>query len=139
MSLFIVDTDTWTLWLMRHPLVLQQVAAHKGNDLAIAVITAEELLSGWYTSLRRARKRDDKIQVYLALTETVQQFRWWRVLTFSEPAMDRADQLIGMKLNVGKKDLCIAAITLEHGGTLVTRNRRDFQRVPGLALEDWSV
>ncbi len=36
-------------------------------------------------------------------------------------------------------DLRIAAITLEHGGVLVTRNVRDFQDIPGLAIENWAL
>jgi tRNA(fMet)-specific endonuclease VapC len=44
-----------------------------------------------------------------------------------------------MKLNVGRMDLRIGAIALEHGATVVTRNLRDFRRIPNLTAEDWSV
>jgi tRNA(fMet)-specific endonuclease VapC len=36
-------------------------------------------------------------------------------------------------------DLRIAAITLENAGILITRNLRDFQRIPNLSVENWAV
>ena len=39
---------------------------------------------------------------------------------------------------VGPNDLIIAATVLAHQGTLVTHNVKEFQRVPGLLVEDWT-
>jgi predicted nucleic acid-binding protein len=39
----------------------------------------------------------------------------------------------------GGNDLMIPAIALTHGLTLVTHNCVEFERVPGLQVEDWSV
>jgi len=39
---------------------------------------------------------------------------------------------------IGAHDLWIAASCLSHGLTLVTSNLREFRRVPGLDVEDWS-
>lgn len=40
---------------------------------------------------------------------------------------------------VGSHDLFIAAHARSRGMPLLTRNLREFQRVPGLAVEDWST
>jgi tRNA(fMet)-specific endonuclease VapC len=39
---------------------------------------------------------------------------------------------------IGRGDLLIAAITLANRATLVTRNQKDFRKVPGLQIENWA-
>ena len=139
MSPYILDTDILTLLQGAHPVVCQRVAGHPPADVMITVISVEEQLSGWYTQLRRAKKRDMLAWAYQQLTDNVKFVSRLSILTFAEPAFQRYDQLKLLKLNIGKKDLCIAAIALENNGTLVTRNLRDFRRIPNLRLENWSV
>ena len=139
MSLYVLDTDILSLFQRGHAVVCQHVAAHAPTDLAIAVISVEEQLSGWYALLRSTKRRDELALAYQSLADSIPFLAQFRVLGFSEKAMDEFDRLAALKLNIRKMDLRIAAIALEQGAIVATRNRRDFQRVPGLTVEDWSV
>ena len=63
----------------------------------------------------------------------------WRILPYTEAAIARVAQLKSLRLNVRLMDLRIAAVALEYNAVVVTRNQRDFGRVPGLSVEDWSI
>jgi tRNA(fMet)-specific endonuclease VapC len=89
--------------------------------------------------LRRAKDVDDLALVYQRMTSAVESLTSFPILTYAKPAILRFQQLHALKLGVAKMDLRIAAVALEAGGTVVTRNTRDFQKVPGLRLVDWSV
>jgi tRNA(fMet)-specific endonuclease VapC len=65
--------------------------------------------------------------------------RQFPVVPFDQAAEDRFQQLWSLRLCIGTSDLKIAAITLVNNLILVTRNRRDFGRIPGLKLDDWSA
>lgn len=138
MSLYVLDTDIMTLYQHGHSHVVQHVLAHPMTELAIAVISVEEELTGWYTKLRQTRKRDQLARVYQRLAEAVPFFARFRILPFTEPAMIRYDRLRSAHRHVGKNDLRIAAIALEHGAIVATRNTHDFAQVAGLIIEDWS-
>ena len=71
--------------------------------------------------------------------DTASSLRAFQILSFTKPSILRFQQLYAQKLGVSKMDLRIAAVTLEHGGTVVTHNQSDFQRIPGLAVVDWSI
>jgi tRNA(fMet)-specific endonuclease VapC len=72
------------------------------------------------------------------MAEAIPLLARWQIIPISRPALVRYEALVRMKLNVRRMGLRIAAIVLEIGATLVSRNLRDFQRVPGLLVEDWT-
>jgi tRNA(fMet)-specific endonuclease VapC len=100
------------------------------------VSSVEEQLSGRLRFIRKVRKPDELDRAYQSLIETLRSLSKLPIMSFPPPAFTRYHQLIGIKLNVGRMDLRIAATVLETGGILVTRNVRDFGRIAGLILED---
>jgi tRNA(fMet)-specific endonuclease VapC len=76
--------------------------------------------------------------LYLKFTQTVQFLSRLRILSFQVAAIERFERLKRSKLNIGKMHLRIGAIALEGDDTVISRNLRDFGRVPGLRVEDWS-
>ena len=61
------------------------------------------------------------------------------IVPFDLASENQFQTLLAMRHRVGRQDLKIAAIALANNLTVVTRNRRDFTRVPGLAIDDWSI
>src|SRR5688572_4130904 len=124
MSLFVLDTDILTLYRHGDPAVCRHVNTHLPDELATTVITVEEQLSGWYSLVRRAKRPPQVARAYQRLADSVLFLAAWQILSYTEPAITRYDQLRAMKLQVRTMDLRIAAITLEQAATLVTRNLR---------------
>jgi tRNA(fMet)-specific endonuclease VapC len=135
---FLLDTDTVSLYLRNHPPVCGAIVAHRGDELLISVITVEELWDGWQAVIRKAKTPPEVGAAYTRLADTLNELRSWSIVPFTTPAVERYAGLKKQKLNVGAGDLKIAAIGLETGAVVVTRNARDFRRVPGLTIEDWS-
>jgi tRNA(fMet)-specific endonuclease VapC len=139
MNLFAMDTDTITHLEHGHPNVCARVRSHPQADLYVTVITVQEILDGWHARLPRAKQPAQIAHVYQRLQDHVQLVGRLNILPYDVASVLRFEQLLRLKLNIGKMDLRIAAIALEHQAILVTCNKRDFQRVPGLIIEDWTL
>jgi len=138
-SLFLLDTDHLTLYQMGHAQLLQNIARHLTDQLAISVITVEEQLTGWQRALHQAKDDARREQIYQRMARTVEALSGWFVLPLSRAALNRHALLIRQRLNIGSNDLKIAATALENNAMVVTRNLRDFGRVSGLLCQDWTV
>jgi tRNA(fMet)-specific endonuclease VapC len=140
MSVYLLDTDHVSLVQHGHPFVNPRINSHPATDVAISAITIQEQMTGWQGRLNRLRTPPQIADWYLRLVDRI--FPVWGqfpLLSFTEPAVLRFQHLRSLRLNIGMMDLRIAAIALENGLIVVTRNRRDFGRVPGLITEDWSI
>jgi tRNA(fMet)-specific endonuclease VapC len=137
-SLCLFDTDTLTLYERMHPVVVRNVFYHLADDVRVTSVTVEEQLSGWFATLRAARTPPQIETAHTRLSEAVRVLSGRDIVPFTAFAV-RYQTLLRQKLNVGGNDLRIASIALEVAATVVTRNLRDFRRIPGVQCEDWPV
>ena len=134
MPLYMLDTDISSYIMKRsHEPLIRRLRKTAVSDICISAITQAELAYGVEISPRKAQDME-------ALREYL---RYAQVVDFpAEAGVDYG--LIRAHLRqrgtmIGANDLWIAAHARALKLTLVTNNTREFSRVPGLALENWTV
>ena len=102
--------------------------------IALPVIALFELRYGYAKSQRRAQM-DALLSEFLAPGITILPFNEEDA---AEAGAMRAD-LEAKGTPIGPYDVLIAAQARARGAALVTANRREFDRVPGLIVVDWAA
>jgi tRNA(fMet)-specific endonuclease VapC len=139
MMQFLFDTDHLTLFEHGHPAVGRNMALQPSGAVGLSVVTVEEALRGRLGALSQAQTPAQRIARYALLRASVQLVNQFPIAAYDQVAEDQFQQLKAQRLHVGSQDLKIAAVALVNKLTLLTRNRQDFSKVPGLTLSDWSV
>ena len=130
--MYMLDTDICIYVLKNHSARLKhQFKVHK--ELCISAVTYAELCFGVANGI--VALRGGRWQQLAAFT------RLLLVLPLDE-AVARSygevrSQLTSKGQLIGNNDLFIAAHALSLGAILVTNNEGEFQRVPGLVVENW--
>ncbi len=109
------------------------------TDVAYSIISLQEQLLGCHTYLSRARTSTHLVRGYEMLRRAFQDFSAVALIDFDSTAGATFDSLIRLRIRISTMDLRIAAIALSQGLILLTRNARDFSKVPGLITEDWTI
>lgn len=116
---------------MRRPGGLAHRFFQHGGGLSIPSVVLAELYAGAY-------KHPNSAKLLALISELLQEVV---VLDFDSACAEQFGKLQGGLLNQGIKvpvvDLMIASVAIVHNLTLVTNNTVDFERIPGLRLEDW--
>jgi tRNA(fMet)-specific endonuclease VapC len=125
---YLVDSDVLAVYLKGRQEAVDLLQQLFPDGLAISAISFGEIAEGIYYG------RDPK-QHAAAFQQLV---RGLRVLPVNRQVAARFAQLRGELRKQGQlipdADLLIAATALRHNLILVTRNRKHFERIPGLTL-----
>ncbi|MBD2166747.1 type II toxin-antitoxin system VapC family toxin [Calothrix membranacea FACHB-236] len=140
---WVLDTDHLSILQRGYPLLQQRINQINYENLAITVITLEEQMKGWLNIINKYNDKspqsENLIMAYKGLRDCIEYLNNLRVLDFDQCAYDYYRELVNQRIRIGTRDLRIAAITLSINGILVTRNSKDFSKVPNLQLEDWTI
>jgi tRNA(fMet)-specific endonuclease VapC len=129
---YVLDTNTCIAALRDDAAVLSRLLRVPPDRVAVSAMTVAELWFGALKSDHPARGRATA-DAFLAP---------FRRLAFDEAAAEHyataRRHLESRGTPIGERDLVIAATALAHDLTVITNNTREFRRVPGLRVEDWS-
>ncbi len=138
--MILLDSDHLTVYAYRdHPRAeaLKNRLQAAGERVGLTVISVEEQMRGWLAEIKKRKDVFQQISAYDRLIKMVQFFQEWTIIRLDEVATEEFTRLKKMKLRVGTQDLKIAAIALGQHALLLSANLRDFQKVPGLRVENW--
>ena len=137
--MILLDTDILTLLFQGHAGVQSRLRSAE-QDVATSIITRIEVLQGRFDAIVKAATADQLRQAHDRLRDTEIQFSTIPILPIDASAAKQFELLSRNKKlrRIGRGDLLIASIALAEKATLVTRNLRDFQQVPGLKTENWA-
>jgi tRNA(fMet)-specific endonuclease VapC len=128
-----LDTNICSYVLRRHPPgMLERFSRLERGEVWLSAIVAAELRFG-AEKLQSARFQA-AVESWLAGFEV----RVWPAHAGHHYAQVRVE-LERKGQTIGNMDLLIAAHALAEDAVLVTNNAREFLRVPGLAVEEWSL
>ena len=111
------------------------MAAHADGVIGTTIVTVEEQMRGWLASIAKERQSRRQVSPYDELIRLFDFFGGYFIVRFDHVAADLFDSF--SRIRIGTADRKIAAIALANNALLLTANRRDYERIPGLRFENW--
>lgn len=139
MTKWILDTDHYSLIQRNNREVIARFKEIDPREIYLTIITVQEQIKGRFKNIDEAKNSPQLVVSYGWLQTTIADFDRLSILPFDERAYSHYSLFRSQQLRVGSQDLRIAAIVMANDGVLVTRNRRDFEKVPNLSITDWTI
>ncbi len=141
--MFLLDTNHLVILQTRarsdFERLVDRMSRHPSSGFFVSIISFHEQVLGWNAYISRARDIEGVVRGYQRLHDLIEYFKDAQILPFDAAAAEAFDALHTTRIRTGTMDLRIAAIALSRDMTVLTQNLSDFQRVPNLKVEDWTI
>jgi tRNA(fMet)-specific endonuclease VapC len=140
---FLMDTDHISILQKQagaeYAVLMAHIATINRTDLLFCIVSFHEQALGCNSYIAQAKTSADVERGYRMFDRILTAFAAAHVLPFDNNATSVFDDLTTKRVRIATMDLRIASIALSRGLTVLTRNSRDFGKVPGLVIEDWTI
>ena len=141
--MFLLDTDHVVISqqqsMPEYDHLIQRVRQHDPSLFFVSIVSFHEQVMGWNAYISRAKDLSGVVSGYERLQRVLSNFTEAQVLAFDDAAADVFAELRKRRVRIGTMDLRIAAIALTRDMTVLSRNLADFNKVPGLKIQDWTI
>ena len=107
------------------------------KPIATSIANVEEAMRGWLSAIAKERSIERQIFAYRELGELFAFFSGFTIAFLDATAARLFKGFRKSGVKIGTMDLKTACIALANNALLLTANRRDFEKVPGLRFENW--
>jgi tRNA(fMet)-specific endonuclease VapC len=138
MHIHIFDTDHLSLYGRANLSLITRLEENQ-IQLATTAINVEEQLRGRLAQIAEIKDGENQSIAYKHLTDTMLMLSEFDILPYDAKAREIYQSLKAQRIRIGTQDMRIASIVLANDGILLTRNRKDFEKIPKLIIEDWTL
>ena len=139
--MILLDTDHITILLRpddsRHQRLKSALQRRWDEGVGTTVVSVEEQMKGWLAKIHRAKEPEAEIEPYARLAALISFLARWQIELFDEFSIIEFKRLTQQRVRIGSQDLKIASIALSNNALLLSANLKDFEKVPGLRVENW--
>ncbi len=137
--MYLLDTNILTALYAGNQKVIEKIRRLNNPQIATTIVNKAEIIQGRISFLLKANDGEQLMRAQALLAETERLLIEMDVVSFGAAATAQFEILVANRSlrKAGRPDLLIASIALANKATLVTRNTKDFEIIPGLRIENW--
>jgi tRNA(fMet)-specific endonuclease VapC len=134
--MYLLDTDHFSIFQRQSGDAYLSLKSRMDScsltDFAVSVVTLQEQILGSYAYIKQAKRSEGVVKGYWIMSQAFRDLTIFEMLDFDEAAAKVFEQINPGQLRLGTMDARIAAIALSRNLVLLTRNQKDFSKVPNL-------